>query len=167
MNATDGNDQADPRARPANKRGAARLAAVQALYQMELAGTPIVEVIAEFENFRLGREIDGEQYRDADAGWFRDIVEGVLADQRIVDPKIHEALVDAWPLKRVDATLRAILRAGAFELLRRKDVPARAVISEYVDIAKAFFDDDERKIVNGVLDRVAREFRADELGERG
>ena len=150
--------------RPANKRGVARLAAVQALYQMEIAATPISEVIAEFESFRLGKEVDGDQYLDADAGWFRDIVQGVLDDQRLIDPKIHAALVDDWPLKRVDATLRAILRAGAFELLRRKDVPARVVISEYVDVAKAFFEDDERKLVNGVLDRIGHELRPDELG---
>ncbi|PLX39444.1 MAG: transcription antitermination factor NusB [Hyphomicrobiales bacterium] len=154
-------------ARPANKRGVARLAAVQALYQMEIAGTSVDEVLSEFERFRLGQEVDGDQYLEADAGWFRDVVSGVVKDQRDVYPRVDHALVTDWPLKRVDATLRAILRAGVFELLRRKDVPARVVISEYVDVAKAFFDGDERKMVNGVLDRIGHELRPDEFSRSG
>jgi N utilization substance protein B len=150
-------------ARPANQRGAARLAAVQALYQMELAGTDIADVVAEFEAFRLGKEIDGEQYRSADAGWFRDLVAGVVAEQRSIDPAIHAALARDWPLGRVDATLRAILRAGVYELRHRPDVPGRVVITEYVDVAKAFFGEDEPRIVNGVLDRLAREARPEEF----
>jgi len=153
--------------RPANQRGAARLAAVQALYQMEIAGTGIADVVAEFELFRLGKEIDGEQYRTADAAWFRDLVSGVVEAQLEVDPRVHAALVEGWPLKRVDATLRAILRAGVYELMRRTDVPARVVITEYVDIAKAFFTEDEPKLVNGVLDRLARELRPDEFEAKG
>lgn len=153
--------------RPANQRGAARLAAVQALYQMEIAGTGIADVVAEFELFRLGKEIDGEQYRTADAAWFRDLVSGVVEAQLEVDPRVHAALVEGWPLKRVDATLRAILRAGVYELIRRPDVPARVVITEYVDIAKAFFTEDEPKLVNGVLDRLARELRPEEFEAKG
>ena len=153
--------------RPANQRGAARLAAVQALYQMEIAGTGIADVVAEFELFRLGKEIDGEQYRTADAAWFRDLVSGVVEAQLEVDPRVHAALVEGWPLKRVDATLRAILRAGVYELMRRTDVPARVVITEYVDIAKAFFAEDEPKLVNGVLDRLARELRPEEFEAKG
>ena len=91
--------------RPANQRGVARLAAVQALYQLDIAGTTLAEVLAEFESFRLGREIDGEQYRDADAAYFREIVSGVVRDQRDLDPAVHGCLTPGWPLSRIDATL--------------------------------------------------------------
>jgi N utilization substance protein B len=154
-------------ARPANQRGAARLAAVQALYQMEIGGGDILAVVSEFESFRLGKEIDGIEYRQADAGWFRDIVGGVVAEQRHIDPLVHTALVEGWPLKRVDATLRAILRCGTYELLKRPDVPGRVIITEYVDVARAFFRDEEPKLVNGVLDRIARDARPDEFPEGG
>jgi transcription antitermination protein NusB len=150
--------------RPANQRGAARLAAVQALYQMELAGATLPEVLVEFESFRLGKEVDGAQYRDADAVFFREIVSGVVRDQRSLDPAIHEALAAGWPLARIDATLRAILRCGAFELSSRSDIPARVVITEYVDVAKAFFEEDAPGIVNAVLDALARGLRPAEFG---
>jgi N utilization substance protein B len=151
-------------ARPANRRGASRLAAVQALYQMDVGGTPIDEVVAEFENHRLGRELDGIQYRDADPAFFRDIVSGVVRDQRSLDPQIHAALASDWPLARIDVTLRAILRSAAHELSRRTDIPARVVISEYVDVARAFFSDgEEPKMVNGVLDTLARRLRPGEF----
>jgi N utilization substance protein B len=153
----------EPAARPANKRGAARLSAVQALYQMDVGGSSLADVLAEFEAFRLGAELDGEQYREADPAWFRDLVKGVVAEQRILDPVIHRSLVAGWPLKRIDTTLRAILRAGAFELMRRKDVPGRVVISEYIDVARAFYEEDEPRMVNGVLDKLAREFRETEF----
>ena len=149
--------------RPANQRGAARLAAVQALYQMELSGATLPDVIAEFEVHRLGKEIDGEQYRDADSSYFREIVSGVVADQRVLDPFIDAALTAGWPLPRVDATLRAILRCGAWELSQRGDVPARVIISEYVDVAKAFFEDDIPGMVNGVLDTLAHRLRGAEF----
>ena len=149
--------------RPANKRGAARLAAVQALYQMEIGGGELADVVTEFEVFRLGQEIDGDEYREADAVFFRDIVSGVVAEQKTIDPKIHQTLVEDWPLKRIDVTLREIMRAATYELLARKDVPARVIITEYVDVAKAFFVDDEPKLVNGVLDRLARELRPQEF----
>lgn len=145
--------------RPANQRGLARLAAVQALYQMELGGNRLSDVIAEFENFRLGKELDGEQYRDADFGWFRDLMNGVVAEQREIDPRVHKTLAEDWPLKRIDSILRAILRAGVYELLRRKDVPARVVISEYIEVTKAFFEDDEPRLVNAVLDKIGRDLR--------
>lgn len=147
----------------ANKRGAARLSAVQALYQMEIGGTGLAETVAEYENFRLGREVDGETYLAADAGWFRSIVGGVVRDQAVIDPTIHEALTDDWPLSRIDSTLRAILRSAVFELKNRPDVSARVIVSEYVEVAKAFFDADEPKMVNGVLDRIARDLRPGEL----
>ncbi len=159
-----------PKARPskaANQRGAARLAAVQALYQMDLAGVTLPEVIAEFEAHRLGKEIDGDQYRTADPIFFREIVGGVVDDQRDLDPRIDAALVAGWPLVRIDATLRAILRSGAFELTRRKDIPARVVISEYVDVAKAFFEGEVPSMVNAVLDTFARQARPAEFVRDG
>ncbi|QDG78200.1 transcription antitermination factor NusB [Labrenzia sp. PHM005] len=149
--------------RPANKRGVARLAAVQALYQMDIGGTPVTNVVSEYTAFRLGKEIDGEQYRDADEQWFKHIVAGVVQDQKFLDPYIHTALKEDWPLKRIDSLLRAILRSGSYELLRRKDVPAKVIISEYIDVAKAFFEDDEPGLVNGVLDRLAHELRSPEF----
>ncbi len=103
-------EPAERSARPANQRGAARLAAVQALYQMDLAGATLPEVIAEFETYRLGKEVDGDQYRDADAAFFRDIVAGVVRDQKTLDPAIDRTLAKGWPLTRIDTTLRAILR---------------------------------------------------------
>ena len=151
------------RERPANQRGAARLSAVQALYQMELGGASLPEIVAEFETHRLGKELDGEQYRDADAAFFREIVGGVVAGQRDLDPAIDAALSGDWPLPRVDATLRAILRAGAFELASRPDVPARVVITEYVDVAKAFFEGEVPAMVNAVLDALARNLRPAEF----
>ena len=153
------------RFRPANKRGAARLAAVQALYQMDVGGTGLLETVAEYESFRLGREIDGETYRDADAAWFRDVVSGVVRGQKAIDPLIHASLPAEWPLARLDTTLRAILRAGTFELSSRKDVPVAVIVSEYVDVAKAFYVEDEPKLVNAVLDRVARSERSEGRGK--
>jgi len=154
-----------PRSSPraANRRGAARLAAVQALYQMDLAGATLPDVLAEFEAHRLGREVDGEQYRDADPNFFRDIVSGVVRDQRALDPAIHAALTPGWPLARIDATLRAILRCGAHELRSRTDVPARVVISEYVDVARAFHEADAAGMVNAVLDTLAHASRPAEF----
>lgn len=150
--------------RQANKRGAARLAAVQALYQMDVAGSGILEITAEYEQFRLGKEVDGAQYREADAQWFRAILSGVVENQKVVDPVIRQALTDDWPLSRLDSTLRAILRAGVYELTERKDVPVAVIVSEYVDIANAFYEEDEPKLVNAVLDRVARRVRGEGRG---
>ncbi|EAU42734.1 transcription antitermination protein NusB [Fulvimarina pelagi HTCC2506] len=147
--------------RPANKRGVARLAAVQALYQMDIGGTPLVETVAEYETHRMGHEIDGETYRVADAAWFRDIVSGVVRRQKAIDPIIHANLPPGWPLSRLDSTLRAILRAGVYEIETRNDVPVAVIVSEYVDVAKAFFEEEEPKLVNALLDRVAREMRSD------
>src|SRR5919109_992941 len=149
--------------RKANRRGAARLAAVQALYQMEIAGTGLNEILAEFESHWMGREVEGAQYLPAEAAFFRDIVAGVLREQRSLDPLVDEALSRGWPLKRIEAILRAVLRAGAYELGHRNDVPARVVIAEYVDVAHAFVDKDETGMVNAVLDRIARQFRAGEF----
>jgi N utilization substance protein B len=149
--------------RKANKRGAARLAAVQALYQMDLAGTGINEILAEFESHWLGGEVEGAQYRPAEAAFFRDIVGGVVREQSRLDPQIDAALSRGWPLKRIEALLRAVLRAGAYELACRADVPARVVMSEYVDVAAAFVDEDETGMVNAVLDKLAHQLRAAEF----
>jgi N utilization substance protein B len=149
--------------RRANRRGAARLAAVQALYQMDLASTPLNEIMAEFEVHWLGREVEGDEYLPAEAAHFRDIVGGVVADQRKLDPMIDAALSKGWPLKRIETVLRAILRAGAYELDRKPDVPARVVVSEYVDVAQAFVDEDETGMINAVLDQLARQLRAGEF----
>jgi transcription antitermination protein NusB len=147
----------------ANRRGAARLAAVQALYQMDIAGTPVNDILAEFESHWLGREIEGSQYLPAEAAYFRQIVEGVVEAQRRLDPMIDRALAGGWPLKRVETVLRAVLRAGAYELDLRRDVPARVVVSEYVDVANAFLDGDETGMVNAVLDALARSLRTAEF----
>jgi N utilization substance protein B len=147
----------------ANRRGAARLAAVQALYQMDIAGAGLNDIFAEFESHWLGNEVEGEKYLPAEAAFFRDVVSGVVRDQTRLDPLIDEALAKGWPLKRVDAILRAVLRAGSYELQRRKDVPARVVVSEYVDVANAFVEKEETGMVNAVLDQIARQFRADEF----
>ena len=146
--------------KPANQRGAARLAAVQALYQMDIAGSGVLEVVAEYEAHRLGQEVDGETYLKADASWFRSIVAGVVRDQTKIDPLIRGALQDDWSLSRMDSTVRAILRSGTFELIERKDVPIAVIVTEYVEIAQAFFTEDEPKLVNAVLDRIAKQVRA-------
>jgi transcription antitermination protein NusB len=146
----------------ANRRGAARLAAVQALYQMDIAGAGINDIFAEFESYWLGGEVEGDKYLPAEAAFFRDIVSGVVRDQAKLDPLVDEAL-KGWPLKRIDAILRAVLRAGAYELEHRKDIPGRVVVSEYVDVAHAFVDGEETGMVNAVLDQIARQFRAEEF----
>lgn len=94
--------------------------------------------------------------------WFRSIVAGVVRDQRKLDPLIGSALQDDWALSRLDSTVRAILRAGTFEILERKDVPVPVIVTEYVEIAKAFFQDEEPKLVNAVLDRIAKQVRGDQ-----
>lgn len=153
-------DQMQP-IKTANQRGAARLAAVQALYQMDIGGTGVLEVVAEYEEHRLGQELDGDTYLKADASWFRAIVAGVVRDQQKIDPVISASLLDSWPLSRIDSTLRAILRAGTFEVLDRKDVPIAVIVTEYVEIAQAFFEGEEPKIVNAVLDRIAKQVRGE------
>ena len=152
----------DP-SKKANRRGAARLAAVQALYQMDIAGAGLNDIFAEFESHWLGSEVEGETYLPAEAAFFRDVVSGVVRDQTKLDPLVDDALAKSWPLKRIDAIIRAVMRAGAYELEHRKDVPARVVVTEYVDVANAFVDREETGMVNAVLDQIARQFRADEF----
>ena len=130
---------------------------------MDIAGTGLNEIVAEFEKHWIGREVEGEQYLPAEAAFFRDLVGGVLAEQRTLDPMIDDALAAGWPLKRIEAILRAVLRAGVYELGHRRDVPARVIVSEYVDVAHAFVDRDETGMVNAVLDQLARVLRAAEF----
>ncbi|PNG25985.1 transcription antitermination factor NusB [Methylocella silvestris] len=147
----------------ADGRSAARLAAVQALYQMDITDKGLKETCAEFETFWLGGEVEGQIYKPAELAFFKDILSGVLADQGPIDRAIDQTLVDGWPLVRIDSVLRAILRAGAYELKKRTDVPARVAIKEYVDVAGAFFEREESGMVNAVLDHLARRFRAEEF----
>jgi N utilization substance protein B len=161
------NNAEEKEPRKANKRGAARLAAVQALYQMDLAGTGLNEILTEFEGHWLGGEVEGAQYRPAEAAYFRDIVGGVVREQTRLDPQIDAALARGWPLRRIETVLRAVLRAGAYELACRSDVPARVVMSEYVDVAAAFVDEEETGMVNAVLDQLAHQLRAAEFAGGG
>jgi N utilization substance protein B len=147
-------------------RAAARLAAVQALYQMDIVGKGLNEILAEFETHWIGGSIEGVQYEEADIDLFRDILRGVLADQVTIDRETDAMLQEGWPLRRVEAVMRAILRAGMFELLHKIDVPARVVITEYVDVAAAFLGADEVGMVNAVLDRLARKTRPQEFSPR-
>ena len=154
-------------------RTVSRMAAVQALYQMDLAGTDASEVIRQFMATRVppaAGDAEGETEADlptclegADATFFADVVKGVVRRQREIDPLVDQQLRTGWRLVRVDSILRAILRAGVFELLERSDVPARVTLNEYINIAKAFFEADEPKVVNGVLDRIAHKVRAKEF----
>jgi transcription antitermination protein NusB len=148
------------------RRSAARLAAVQALYQMDLTGKGLNDIIPEFERHWMGKEIEDDQYKPADGAFFRVIVQGVLDRQKRIDPAIDDLLAKGWPLKRVEAVMRAILRAGAWELMLTPDTPVKVVISEYVDIARAFFEKEETAMVNAVLDRMARDARSGEMPER-
>ena len=167
MNDTKKNADKNSGEKKANRRGAARLAAVQALYQMEIGGAGINDIFAEFESHWLGHDVEGDTYLPAEAAFFKDVVAGVVRDQGKLDPLLDDALSTGWPLKRIDAILRATLRAGAYELEHRRDVPARVVVKEYVDVANAFVDKDETGLVNAVLDQIARQFRADEFNRTG
>ncbi len=141
-------------------RSAARLAAVQALYQHEMEATPVARLLDEFHQHRLGGDIEDEQLAAAEVSFFDDIVEGVIARQEEVDALLDARLSEGWNLKRLDKTMLQILRAGAYELLARPDVPLGSAISEYVDVAHAFFDPPDAKFVNGVLDGVAKAVRS-------
>ena len=145
-------------------RSAARLAAVQALYQQEMEGTPLARLIKEFHDHRLGARIEDAQYVDAERSFFDDLVSGVDARRDEIDAAIVARLAKGWSLKRLDRPMRAILRAGAYELIARSDVPVGSVISEYVDVAHAFYDKRESGFVNGLLDAIAKEARAAPAG---
>ncbi len=146
-------------------RSAARLAAVQALYQMQMEGTALARLLNEFHQHRLGREVDdedheGEVFADAEVDFFDDIVSGVDARREEIDELLVGKLADGWTIARIDKTMLQILRAGAYELMARADVPTATAINEYVDVAKAFFDDREAKFVNGILDAVGKDVRS-------
>lgn len=146
--------------RTPSARSAARLAAVQALYQQEMAGTALTHLLAEFHNHRLGAEMEDAQFLPAERDFFDDVVSGVDARRGEIDALITETLADGWTLERLDRPMRQILRAGVYELIARADVPMGAVITEYVDVAHAFYDKREAGFVNGLLDAVGKKVRA-------
>ena len=152
-------------AEQSNIRSAARLASVQALYQMELSGADANDVIAEFVAHRLTENADLPTHEAADVAHFQDLTRGVVSHQKQIDQSIEKALSEDWTLGRLDATLRAVLRSAAFELLERPDVPAKVIINEYVDVAHAFFSNAEPGVVNGVLDTMAKTYRSEELAQ--
>ena len=146
-------------------RSTARLAAVQALYQQQMEATPLNKLLDEFHQHRIGREVDdeeheGEVYADAEIDFFDDLVRGVDARREEIDEMLTGKLAQGWTLARLDKTMLQILRAGSYELMARADVPKASAINEYVDVAKAFFDDREAKFVNGILDAVAKDVRS-------
>lgn len=143
----------------AQARSAARLAAVQALYQHEMEATPLAPLLDEFHRHRLGAEIDDEQYAEAEVAFFDDLVKGALARREEIDALLAGKLAEGWSLARLDKTMLQILRVGAYELLARPDVPTGSAISEYLDVAHAFFDPREAKFVNGILDAIAKVVR--------
>lgn len=145
---------------PRHARSVARLAAVQALYQMEVSNAGVEAVIREFTEHRFDRDVEGMTLAAADEAFFAEIVRGVVAHQRQVDAAIVKRLAENWRLERLDATVRAILRAGVYELEHRADIPTEVVIDEYVELAKSFFDGPEPGFVNGALDGVAQDVRA-------
>lgn len=144
-------------------RRAARLAAVQALYQMELTGGGAAAVVREFREHRLGETSELGPFEHADEAWFERIVEGVVAEQFLIDRSIADRLADGWKLDRLDPVVRGALRCGAFELLREPSVPVAVAIDEYVRVVRAYHDGPEGGFVNGLLDRLARETGAMEL----
>jgi len=141
-------------------RSTARLAAVQALYQQQMEGTVLAKLLDEFHQHRLGKVIDEDEYADAEVDFFDDVVRGVDARRDEIDEILMSKLASGWTIARLDKTMLQILRGGAYELIARADVPTASVINEYVDVAKAFFDDREAKFVNGILDAVAKDARA-------
>lgn len=161
LNEAEAEKRAEPSldSRQRRARTVARLAAVQALYQMELGGEGVETVIAEFSDHRFDRDIEGEMLAEADEAFFAAMLRGVVEKQRDLDAAVTRRLAANWRLERLDATLRALLRCGSWELAERPDVPTEVVIDEYVELAKAFFDPAEAKFVNAALDGVARDTR--------
>ena len=141
-------------------RAAARLAATQALYQHEMEGTAVAALLHEFHQHRLGATIEDAEYAEAEVDFFDDLVKGTVARQSEIDAAISGKLAKGWALERLDRARRAILRAGTYELLARMDVPVATVITEYVDVAHAFFDKREAGFVNGLLDAIAKDVRS-------
>jgi N utilization substance protein B len=143
----------------AKARSAARLAAVQALYQFDMETPELNTLIDEFHRHRLGREIEDVEYLDADVAFFDDLVRGAVARRDEIDARLTTRLADGWSLARLDKTMLQILRAGAYELIARPDIGVGTVINEYLDVTHAFFDAREAKFVNGLLDALARDVR--------
>lgn len=152
-------------ANPKHRR-AARVSIVQALYQMDVAQAPSKAVVREFQNHRFGYS-DEPGMVQVDEPFFEDVVEGVVVSQEAIDKKISALLPEKWPLRRLDLTLRSLLRASSYEIMRRPDIPALVIINEYVSIASDFFDGKEPGMVNGILDKLAKEVRAAEFGLTG
>src|SRR3954453_6489256 len=150
-----------PRSR---SRSAARLAAVQALYQHEMEGTPLPRLLKEFHDHRLGAAIEDEPDHEAGGDFFDDIVTGADARREEIDGLVGARLAEGWTLERIDRPMRAILRAGTYELIARADVPVGSVISEYIDVAHAFYDKRESGFVNGLLDAIAKQARPARAG---
>ncbi|OSQ48664.1 transcription antitermination factor NusB [Thalassospira alkalitolerans] len=161
-----------PKSSAAQRRSAARFAAIQALYQAELSQLPADDIVREFSDFRLDgegiRDLDepNDNLIDPDRGFFADLVQGVTTRVVDLDGLINSALEKDWTSKRLETVLRSILRAGTYELMMREDVPMRVVITEYVDAAHSFFDENEPKLVNAVLDRIGKTLRAGEIGQK-
>ena len=143
----------------AKARSAARLAAVQALYQFDMESPDLITLIDEFHRHRLGREIEDVEYLDADVAFFDDLVRGAVARREEIDTVLTRRLAEGWTLTRLDKTMLQILRAGAYELIARADIGVGTVINEYLDVTHAFFDAREAKFVNGLLDALARDVR--------
>jgi N utilization substance protein B len=143
----------------AKARSAARLAAVQALYQFDMESPDLITLIDEFHRHRLGREIEDVEYLDADVAFFDDLVRGAVARREEIDTVLTRRLAEGWTLTRLDKTMLQILRAGAYELIARADIGVGTVINEYLDVTHAFFDAREAKFVNGLLDAVAKDVR--------
>jgi len=142
-------------------RSAARLNGVQALYQMEMTGAPWRSIAEEFRDHRAVQEIDDEEIAKADRRHFRKVLEGAVAEQTRIDRTVDSVMKDGWPLKRIDPTLRALFRAAGSEFLTMPKVPPKVVINEYVEVAKAFFEGEETRFANAVLDALYRELRPD------
>lgn len=140
-------------------RAAARLGAVQALYQYDMEATLLATLLDEFHRHRLGAEIEDMQFIEAEVAFFDDVVKGVIARRDEIDAEISSKLAEGWSITRLDKTMLQILRCGAYELMARADVPTATVINEYLDVAHAFFDAREAKFANGVLDSVAKAVR--------
>ena len=145
------------------ERAAARLGAVQALYQMDIAGSDVGETLAQFSSRASGDNFEDGQCGEADYKFLKEVVDGVVREQQTIDPIVDAILDKGWPMHRLDATVRAILRAAAYELMFMEKVPARVAISQYVDVASAFFEGQEPGFINGVIDRLARERRPAEF----
>ena len=144
---------------PRQARSVARLAGVQALYQLEVTGSGVESVVREFHDHRFDGDLEGARLAGADEAFFAELARGVVESQGGIDAAIRNHLAAGWKLGRIDATVRAILRCAAFELMRRDDIPREVVIDEYVEIAKSFFDGAEPGFVNGLLDAIARDER--------